>query len=215
MPETEIRFQKRQVAHKVGICDILKGEFIKDELSAGYVKLNESKVSRVNVIAVIVDKSEAAGNSSVIIDDGTGRILLKSFDGAGLFSGLDVGDVVLIVGRIREFNSERYIVPEILKKAYNGLWMAARKLELETNGLHKEAGKEKMKAADGNTEVLNELSISEGIYSMIKELDNGDGVSFEDILGKFKGFEAESIINRLLENGNIFEIRPGRLKVLE
>ena len=72
-----------------------------------------------------------------------------------------------------------------------------------------------MKAADGNRETLNDISISEGIYSLIKELDNGDGVSFEDILGKFKGAEAEAIINTLLENGNIFEIRPGRLKVLE
>jgi len=214
MPETEIRFQKRQVAHKVGICDVLKGDFIKDELSAGYIKLNDSMVSRVNVIAVIVDKSEAAGNSSVIIDDGTGRILLKSFDGAGLFSGLDVGDVVLTVGRIREFNSERYIVPELLKKTGNTLWMAARKLELEKRGYLMEAGKD-ANAADRNIDVSIDLPASDEIYSLIKDLDNGEGVSFDEIIGKFKGSEAENAINKLLENGNIFEIRPGRLKVLE
>ncbi|MBS3095830.1 hypothetical protein J4480_00150 [Candidatus Woesearchaeota archaeon] len=214
MPETEIRFQKRQVAHKVGICDVLKGDFIKDELSAGYIKLNDSMVSRVNVIAVIVDKSEAAGNSSVIIDDGTGRILLKSFDGAGLFSGLDVGDVVLTVGRIREFNSERYIVPELLKKTGNTLWMAARKLELEKRGYLREAGKD-ANAADRNIDVSIDLPASDEIYSLIKDLDNGEGVSFDEIIGKFKGSEAENAINKLLENGNIFEIRPGRLKVLE
>jgi len=214
MPETEIRFQKRQVAHKVGICDVLKGDFIKDELSAGYIKLNDSMVSRVNVIAVIVDKSEAAGNSSVIIDDGTGRILLKSFDGASLFSGLDVGDVVLTVGRIREFNSERYIVPELLKKTGNTLWMAARKLELEKRGYLMEAGKD-ANAADRNIDVSIDLPASDEIYSLIKDLDNGEGVSFDEIIGKFKGSEAENAINKLLENGNIFEIRPGRLKVLE
>ena len=214
MPETEIRFQKRQVAHKVGICDVLKGDFIKDELSAGYIKLNDSMVSRVNVIAVIVDKSEAAGNSSVIIDDGTGRILLKSFDGASLFSGLDVGDVVLTVGRIREFNSERYIVPELLKKTGNTLWMAARKLELEKRGYLMEADKD-ANAADRNIDVSIDLPASDEIYSLIKDLDNGEGVSFDEIIGKFKGSEAENAINKLLENGNIFEIRPGRLKVLE
>jgi len=53
------------------------------------------------------------------------------------------------------------------------------------------------------------------VYSLIKKLDNGDGASFEDIIKNSKNAKVETIITRLLENGDVFEIKPGKLKVLE
>jgi len=211
MPEAERQFQKRQIAHKVVISDILNCDFIKDDISAGYIKLNNVNISRVNIISTIVDKSGRTGYSGAVIDDGTGRILLKSFENTDVFSILNIGDVVLIVGRIREFNNERYIVPEILKKLDNTLWMAARKIELKTREYGNESQKENTKTAD----YVGEEAVNDDVYSLIKKLDIGDGASVEDILSKFNGNEAENIINRLLKNGNIFEVRPGKLKVLE
>lgn len=216
MPELEQKtFQKRQVAHKVRISDILEADFAKDELSAGYIKLNDENVSRVNVIATVVDKSGQASNyASAIIDDGTGKILLRVFENADIFSKVDVGDFALIVGKIREFSNERYILPEILKKIDNPGWVNVRKLELEKN-----------RVAGGNSKILevkNEGLIQDAdsgiggeVCSLIKKLDNGDGVSVEDVVNNSKSSEAEAVINRLLESGDIFEIRPGRLKVLE
>ena len=80
MPELEQKtFQKRQVAYKARISDILNSVFMKDEMSAGFIKINDVVVSRVNLIATIVYKSEQEQNSnSVMIDDGTGKIILKS-----------------------------------------------------------------------------------------------------------------------------------------
>ena len=56
---------------------------------------------------------------------------------------------------------------------------------------------------------------NEEIYLLIKKLDSGDGASIEDVVSESKNKESEGIIEKLLQNGDIFEIRPGRVKVLE
>lgn len=209
MPELEQKtFQKRLVAYKVKISDILKGDFLKDDLSAGYIKLNEVSVSRVNIVATIVYKFESLGLDSVVIDDGTGRITLRSFENSDLFKKVDVGDVVLVIGKIRVFSNEKYIMPEILKKINDIQWVNVRKLELRMDIKNNNISQDKVLADEMTTDI-------EKVYSVIKELDNGDGVSVENIIKSFGNIEVEIIINKLLASGDVFEINPGRLKVLE
>ena len=205
MPELEQKtFQKRQIAHKVRVSDILNSNFTKDDLSAGYIKLNDAIVSRINLIGTIVYKSEEQNYSSSIIDDGTGKISLKVFNNPNVFSKIDVGDFVLVIGKIREFNNEKYIMPEILRKMEIE-WMTVRNFELKNN-----------KIADENKKA-EEIIVDNGneVYSLIKKLDNGDGVSFEDVIKNSTTSKAEAMITKLLESGDVFEIKPGKLKVLE
>lgn len=212
MPDLEQKtFQKRQVACKVWISDILNSDFMKDETSAGYIKINDVVVSRVNLIATVVYKADQEQNlSGVMIDDSTGKILLKSFENFAAFSKVDVGDMVLVVGRVREFGSEKYIMPEILKKLNDIGWIAVRKLELKDHILI-EQKEEKIDDTDKNLSV----NANEHIYALIKKFDPGDGADIDEIIKNSDLNDAESIINHLLENGDIFEIKPGRVKVLE
>lgn len=210
MPELEQKaFQKRQVAFKVRISDILNSVFMKDEMSAGFIKINDVTVSRVNLIATVVYKAEDQSANSVMIDDGTGKIILKSFEAFLPFSKVDVGDIVLAIGKIREFNNEKYIIPEILKKLDNNSWINVRKLELKDSIVieQKESPLEEV------VEILP--NSSENIYSLIKKIDSGEGADIDEIIKQSGLADAESIISRLLENGDIFEIKPGRVKVLE
>lgn len=211
MPELQQdTLKKRQVAYKVKICDVLDGVFTKDYTSSGYININNINISRVNIIATVVYKSEKSVNSSMVVDDGTGKVLLRSFDNANLFSKIDVGDFVLVIGRIREFNNEKFIIPEILKKIDDMEWVNVRKLELRNKNL-----------VDNNTKVedknlIQEVSsFNEDVYSLIKRLDSADGVSVDDIVKIYNDKGVENIINKLLENGDIFEVKPGKLKVLE
>ena len=58
------------------------------------------------------------------------------------------------------------------------------------------------------------LRFEEDMNKLIKELDQGHGVSIEDISSK----DIEDIdkkIEMLLKEGDIFEVKPGKLKVLE
>ena len=215
MQELEQRsFQKRQVAYKVSISNILNGNFVKDGASSGYIKFGVSSISRVNILGIIVHKSEAMTNyGSVVIDDGTGKIQLKSFEKVDVFSKFDIGDVVLTIGRIREYNNERYIAPEILKKLTDAGWMNVRKFELKKNG--QLISGDTILAVQEIEKIDNNLDAYQEIYSLIKAFDNGEGISVEDVIKKFDKVGAEAIINKLLEKGDIFEIRPGKLKVLE
>ena len=208
MPELEQKAYQRQVAYKVRISDVLNGAFIKDELSAGYVKLKNNNVSRVNIIAALIFKSEQSQHSSAVIDDMSGKILLRSFD-ANAFSKFDVGDAVLVIGKVREFNSERYIMPEILKKIKNNVWVAVRGIELSRMPLTE------IKAVEKAASENEGANAAENIYLLIKKLDLGDGVSVDDVIKTSNNDGVETIINRLLERGDIFEVKPGRLKVLE
>ena len=209
MPELEQKtFQKRQVAYKLKISDIVNGNLTKEEFS-GNIKLNNINVSRVNIIAAVIYKTEESNFTSAVIDDWTGRIQLRSFENNAYFSKIDVGDVVLVIGKIREFNNEKYIVPEILKKITNTRWVDVRRLELKNNDIIDN----NIKITDKN--LIENTKINEEIYSLIKKLDDGDGASFDDIIKSFGSIDAEKILNKLLENGDVFEIKPGKLKVLE
>ena len=212
MPELEQKtFQKRQVAYKARISDILNSVFMKDEMSAGFIKINDVVVSRVNLIATIVYKSEQEQNSnSVMIDDGTGKIILKSFEAFIPFSKIDIGDMVLAIGKVREFNNEKYIIPEILKKLDDNWWMNVRKLELKNSVI---IGQKEEKLEEVSESVLP--NPSENIHSLIRKMDTGDGADIDDVVKHSLVSDAEAIISRLLENGDIFEIKPGRVKVLE
>jgi len=214
MPSLEQKSFQRQVAYKVRISDLLNGALTKDDISAGYVKLNGLNVSRANIIATVIYKSEESNYAGAVIDDGTGKISLKSFENKEIFSRVDVSDVVLVVGKVRQFNDEKYIIPEILKKLENSEWFNVRKLELESS-MPVSADLKILKTGNDGLAEESISSFNDEIYSLIKKLDAGDGVSVEEVIKNSKNEKAEGIITKLLENGDIFEIKPGKLKVLE
>ena len=178
MPELEQKqFQKRQVACKILISSIINGQFGKDESSAGYVKINGDVVSRVNVIANLVYKTEENGYYNAIIDDGTAKISLKSFEKKAFFSNIDVGDIILVVGKVREYNNERYIMPEIIKK-FDASWMSLRKLELKDEAIINKA-----EAKD----ISESIDSGKNVYELIKKLDIGEGAAIEDLINNYNG----------------------------
>ncbi len=193
---------KRQIAYKVRINDILNGDYIKQEgWKPSYIKTNFGKISRVNILATLVSKSE---DNSFIVDDGSNKINVRSFEEIDL-SPFNIGDIIMVIGKAREWNSQRYIVPEIIKKINNKKWVTVRKLEL---------GKPKEYKKDIETKEEASENPYDKILNLIKELDSGEGANHQDICEKSKVRNCEDIIKTLLEQGEIFEIRPGKIKIL-
>ena len=203
------QFQKRQISYKTMIYSILNGNFAKGDSSAGYVKINGVDVSRVNVMANLVYKTEGTNYSSAIIDDGSGKISLRSFENISPFAKIDVGDAILVIGKVREFNEEKYLVPEIIKKIDNIAWIKVRRFEL------KGYINQKTEINGVESDIFEEDVLGNDIYQLIKKLDRGEGVSIEDLVNNHKNYDVEKIVDRLLQNGDVFEINPGRIKVLE
>ena len=217
----EQRPQKRPIAYKKSIADLIDAKYIKPEgQAANFLQADGQEIARVNVIAAVVSKADFQNYVNISIDDGTGRIYARAFDNAVLAGNIKVGDVVMIIGRPREFSSEKYILIEAIK-SISPAWAKFRIRELERGfkGSHSYAAKnsaasEPDKLGQSENEDISYSSQSNNVIKMIKDLDKGDGVSIDDLLSK--GIEnADSIIDALLRRGNIFETRHGKVKVLE
>lgn len=192
---------KRETAYKVRIVDILNGKYVINEgWKPNYIEVGNKRFSRVNVLGTVVGFE----NDLIKIDDGTGQIMLRSFDESNTMQQ-NVGDVLLIIGRPREYNEIRFLVPEIIKKIDNPEWIKVRNLEIKEEKVTK-VKKIKEEKVEENT--------NQKILDIIKEKDKGNGVNTEEIIKIVGKSNTEKNINKLLEEGEIFEIKPGILKLL-
>lgn len=125
---------KRITAVKTDINSLSGGQIIKqDGFNPSYMlDSNGQRLSRVRVLATVVDKfvSEDGKYASVTIDDGTGIIRAKSFKAIAIFNNVSKGDIVDMIGRIRSYNEETYIMPEIIYKPIDPNFLSLRKAEL-------------------------------------------------------------------------------------
>ena len=222
MPETNI--QKRQIAYKIRIKDIINSKYVKEDgWAPNYIVTLNKHISRVNVIGVVVSKpiENGANYESIVLDDGSAKISARVFDNNKIFNNIEIGDLVLLIGRPREYGQEKYILPEIIKKIKNKEWINVRKLELRKQELQTKEIKTTEEKAEEAKDVKEEIITEnveeektgniEKIYNLIKSMDYGSGVEYQEIVEK-TGSEKE--IKMLLKEGEIYEIRPGRLKVL-
>src|SRR3989344_7938355 len=205
--------QQRQTAYKAWISDLLKNEYIvrHGDWEPNYVNINGKQVSRVNIIAAVVDKHDTDLVSSATLDDGTGSITTRCFnENTKILKNVKIGDLVLVIGRPRENNNQRFIVTEIAKKLDNPLWVRVRKLELEGEGnipkeeilIKEEVAKQTVKEESDDPRKV--------VIRLIKEIDDGNGASVDDIIKKLESNEEDTkkIIRGLLEQGEIYENRP-------
>jgi RPA family protein len=273
---TNNREFNRAVAKISDIKSLKNGVFIhRDGFDPSYVETVFGQISRVNLIGVIVSKSSL--EETFDIEDGSDKIRIRK---SSLYSDIVIdnfkpGDLVNIIGKPRDFNNEIFIIPEIIKKIKNKLWVDIRKIELssldvvcseekikelktekiERKKIQKEMEDQKDKLnkdffdADDDKDarkLLNEkknnltnnssklnlkeedfdVSIKKNeeeasnpeivlILNTIRKLDLGDGVDIQKILEEINISNGKSIIKSLLELGEIFEIRPERVKILE
>lgn len=202
---------KRNVAYKLRIGDILVGKPILEGDKFLYLELGERRISRVNVVGNIVDKYDAEGDKEYIfftLDDGSGQIKLKVFgEDSRKFKGVQQGETVVVIGTMRHWNNETYIQPEILSSR-DPKYLLVRKLEMEKKR------NENAKPIEDKKEIG---AIKDQILDVIKNSEESGGVDTEEIIMKFKDTSTEIInqeIKKLLEEGIIFEPRPGRLRYL-
>jgi RPA family protein len=211
-PQSNTEF-KRQIAYKCSINSLASGVFVKKPgWESNYMMTDYGDFSRVNIIAVIVAKDE----NSITLDDGTGQVIGRIFDNTDRLSDIDIGDLVLVIARPREFNSQLYLALEIIKKIGNKGWINYRKKELLL--IQKVRNVDVLKKIEKpEAEIVQNVSTvnsKERIIQIIKQLDAGSGTGIDDIIMLSKISNAEDIIQDMLLKGEIFEIKAGRLKLM-
>ena len=199
--------QKRNTAYKIRIGSVLSAKQNLEGEKLKNIDLFDKKIVRVNIIANITDKYIQEGEKkfgSITIDDGSGQIKSKAFgdDVESFFGGLNQGDTVMIIGLLRVWNNEVYITPEIIKKKETS-FLLIRKYEAEF---------EEVKTQD--KEQL--FALKDKLLSTIKEAEKDGGIDVEKIIVDLK--EKPEIINgeikKLLEDGIVYEPRPGKIRYL-
>ncbi len=196
---------KREIARKAGISEINSG-----------LNSDSEGARRVNVFATVVEKISEEGKPyrSLVIDDGTGQIQLRFFDGSDetLFQIAQVGDFSIIIGKVRQYNDEKYIIPEIVKKL-NVKWAEVRQLELKIMRVQPGKAEKIMENCPLDSDLVCQDKMK--IYRTVKELDGGKGAEISDVIKMSGNINAETIIRSMIQSGDLFEVLPGKLKVLE
>jgi len=125
---------KRLTAKKTSIREIISGKFVKKTgFESSYILTNLGRrLSRVRILGLIVDKFISADEkyATITLDDSTETIRGKAFVNVKIFDGFTNADLVDVFGKLREYNEEIYVMPEIIKKVGSN-FETLRKLELE------------------------------------------------------------------------------------
>ena len=211
MPE----FRKRETAYKLRIGDLLKANQIFEEDEGlnkrlQFVEVGDKKILRVNIIANVIDKFESEGErkfASITLDDGSGQIRARVFgNDIAKLQETSQGDTLIIIGLLRSYNQELYILPELIKKA-DPKYLLVRKLEIEKTFSKPLTSEQKSKIKVLKDEIIDKIKAAE-----LKE-----GIDKEEIILTLKDSRPETItqeLQKLLEEGIIYEPRPGRVRYL-
>ncbi len=209
---------KRHVATKVLIRQLLEGEYIQesDFIPNYLLTANQQRIYRLNVMAAILQKEMRGSITDLYLDDGTGKIAVRSFEDDSSIRQLSVGEIVMVIGRLRIYAQERYIAPEIISKV-SPSWLKVRSLELglaDHSSLLPNTEELLVPPLPQQDNAKKDALPRQKMVQLIMELDRGEGVAVQDLLERSPLEGAEGIIERMLQSGEIFQISPGRVKIL-
>lgn len=203
---------KRNVAYKLRIGDLLQGKPIMNGERFAHLELGDKKIVRVNIIGNVVDKYESSGETRYIFltaDDGSGQIKLKVFgDDVVKFKNFNQGETVVIIGVLRHWNNETYIQPEIIK-VQDPKYLLVRKLEIEKERTINSSGMQ--------IEKSQVIALRDKLLDKIKSSEEDGGIEIDKLIIEIRESSPELInseIKKLIEDGIVFEPRPGKIRYL-
>jgi len=229
---TVVFMPERMTAKKTRIADIVNGEWVQqDGMEPSYVVTSKGgRVSRARILATVVSKfmSEDGNFGSVTIDDGTDTMRAKCFKDLTPLEKAEAGQLVDLIGKVREYNGEIYVMPEVMKHVTDPNLMLLRKLELmkgarESGGLEgtAPAAGEGAGSADkprGPADGAAGAAAPEKDGLRKKVLDiigaSKDGIAYAELIEKSGQGEdkVDGAVNELLSEGICYEPTPGKIR---
>ncbi len=217
----------RQTARKVRVSDLMNGTWVKREgMEPSFVTTPYGEdVARARILATVVAKfiSEDGNFGSLTLDDGTDTIRAKCFQELKPLEKAEVGDLVELIGKAREYQGEVYIMPDIITKVQDTNLELLRRLEIMKKLRDFKPGKNGM--GEGGQEIQPQEASRGGrpggednpelrkrILRMIEA--RPEGMEFREIMEKAKAPEpqVETILNDILSEGICYEPTPGKIR---
>ena len=227
MPNEQEQF-KRNIAFKLRIEDFSRGKPVIENERLSYFDFYGKKIVRVNIVGSVVEKFDSSGEKKytfLTLDHGSGQIKVRAFgEEAEKLKDVTHGETLIIIGTLRHFNNEIYISPEIVKEQ-SPKYLIVRKLELEKErkdypamNSYRGSGNEMQNRGAMPEQLENRISVNikEIVQETIKNAESQGGIEIE-FLKKTINHPGEIVMNevqKLLEEGVVFEPRPGKIRWL-
>ena len=214
----------RLTAYKVWISDLVNSNYVQTsgEFESNYIDLNSKQITRVNIIATVVNKIESEDKNyiSLVLDDGTEQIRIKTWrEDTKLLNKINVSDIILVIGKIKRYNDEVYILPEIVKNVTLN-WELARKFELfKLYGKPKEIKIQEILMQEEKP-IIEEISFSSSnlrkeLLGLVDKHEDRFGVTLEEIKNElnFDSSKLNEILEELIKEGQIYSVN-NRLRLV-
>lgn len=125
---------KRNPAKKIWIKALKEGEY--SPSSGGYdpnkLVYDGEEYIRVKLLGTVIDRFEGDDFSSITIKDDTGEIQVRFFqEDTEWTENISEGDLVRVIGKVREREDETVLNGEIVKKLDNPAWLELHQKQLE------------------------------------------------------------------------------------
>jgi RPA family protein len=110
--------QKRQVAKLTDTRELNTGKYFQREgFEPNFLLTPEGRrLSRARLVATVVDRfiNDDETYGSITLDDGKDTTQVKFFNELELMEGFETGDIIEVVGKVREYQGQIYLDGEIL-----------------------------------------------------------------------------------------------------
>lgn len=221
--------RERMTAVRASISDIINGAYGEDN-GPHVISPYGVELRRVVLVGFVVSRFSKEASSegkrfvSITLDDGTETIRIKVWgeDDATLLDGVKENILALVIGKIRKFDDEIYVVPEIVKEITDPNYMGLHLLE-RYQAILTRSGVTTPEIVEESQQLLTlsppkraaVTGITKQILNYIELHANPQGVHMKDIVNFFeaKGEDSLSIqtkVFNLIADGLINEVDPSR-----
>ena len=201
-----------RTAYKLFIRDISERTLNKEEGRLSYIEYNNTPVSTVRAMGVVVSRYDTEGYTILTLDDSTETVSVRAFgEDKRLLEAVALGVTVDVVGTLREYEGEVYIAPRSVWIVEDPNWEVARTLELLIRARKSGATVKKEEVLD--VEEAQE-DLKPVVLGLIEKLDPGDGADYKSLLKQsgLEDAEFDQVLNDLLSNSDIYEPKIGKFK---
>lgn len=203
----------RLIAYKIWLNYLKEENFVNktQDFESNYISVGDKQISRINIISNVVSKfqSEDGNYFAITIDDSSAQVRLKTWrEDTKILNNINVGDIVLVIGKIRNYNDEIYILPEIVKKVSINDELLRRLELIKEYGLPKES--EILEESEPKIEYeeinFNSNNLKNQLLNLIEKNEEDLGITLEEIKIQLHSdlVSINKILEELLKEGQIY-----------